>query len=292
MDPLIAKPLQEHFGIFLFALFVSLITTFIAWYKSYFRLPPQDVSEVKLHWGHLIGAFAIYFLVAFAVSTLASWYLNGLSAEAKQKLFLEINAVKAWINLIAMAVVLVALLIYLQFLGKNILQIVVGQSCNRLRDFGMGIVSWLISFPLVIAMSQFANMLMILFHWQSQEQIAVRFFKSTMPNPVVYIITCIFVVLIIPLIEEIIFRGFLQNWLLNFFGRKRAIIITAIIFSLFHFSVSQGYGNVEIIPTLFVLACFLGFIYARQKSIYASWGLHATFNGINVLFMSIAQGTS
>ena len=122
MDPLIAKPLQEHFGIFLFALFVSLITTFIAWYKSYFRLPPQDVSEVKLHWGHLIGAFAIYFLVAFAVSTLASWYLNGLSAEAKQKLFLEINAVKAWINLIAMAVVLVALLIYLQFLGKNILQ--------------------------------------------------------------------------------------------------------------------------------------------------------------------------
>lgn len=292
MDPLAQKALQEHLWIFLFALFLSLITCFIAWYRSYFKLPPFDPSKIKLNLGHVLGAFFIYFFVAFTVSYLAFFVIGRTSLEFREQLYSELNAVKAWVNLGAMALVLIALFFYLKFLNEETRVSVLGDGTHKLKNFCMGIISWLISFPLVIAVSQLASALLIAFQWQTEEQMAVQFFKSTMNNPVVFGVTCLFVILIIPLIEEIIFRGFLQNWFAKFIGRKAAVFTTALIFSFFHFSILQGYGNIEIIASLFVLASFLGFIYFRQNSIYASWGLHATFNGLNVLFMSLSKGVS
>lgn len=293
MDLIAQQALQEHLGIFLLALFLSLITCFIAWYRSYFKLPISDSKQKKMQFGHVLVAFALYFFVSFFISYMVSyWVLGKLSFQAKQKLSLEINAVQAWVNLGAMAFVFISLLIYLKKLKKEVRLEVLGDGAQKLRNFGMGILSWFISFPLIVAISQLANLVLILLHWQSQEQVSVRFFRSTMQNPVVFAITCLFIILVIPLIEEIIFRGFLQNWFSKFLGEKKAILITAIIFSFFHFSAVQKYGNIEIISSLFVLAYFLGFIYFRQKSIYASWGLHAAFNGFNVLMMSLAQGVT
>lgn len=296
MEPISQQALQEHLGIFLFALVVSLITCFIAWYRSFFKWPPFDKSEVKINFRHILIVFAIYFFVAFIVSYLLFWILSGSSLQTKQKLSVEMDAVKAWINLISMSFVLIFVLIYLAKVNAEVRMNVLGEGANsglkaNLKSFGMGMVTWLISFPLVMATSQLSNVFLILFQWQSKEQVSVSFFKSTMNNPFLFGLTCFFVTLVFPLIEEIIFRGFLQNWFSKFLGRGGAVLVTSLIFSFFHFSKAQGHGNIEIISSLFVLACFLGFIYFRQKSIYASWGLHATFNGLNVLLMSLSKGS-
>ncbi len=294
MEPILQKALEEHLGIFLFALFLSVVVCFIAWYRSYFTLPNLDLSKLKVELIHVLGAFAIYFLVAIAVSIVTYYILSGSSVERKEQIIEQINAVRAWINLAMMSFVFVVLVGYLRYLSSGIVKTVLGERSyngieTKIKNFGMGMLSVLISFPIVIAVGQLANIILVLIHKQSQQQVAVKFLQSTFNNPVAYIFSCLFVILIIPAIEEILFRGFLQNWLAKFMGQVGAIFSSAIIFAFFHFSTKQGWGNLEIIPSLFVLACFLGFIYFRQKSIYASIGLHATYNGINVLFMSLAS---
>ncbi|MCH9632581.1 MAG: hypothetical protein S4CHLAM6_09190 [Chlamydiae bacterium] len=297
MDSILQQSFEEHLGIFLFALFLSVLVCFIAWYRSYFKLPSFDSSRLKVELIHVIGAFAIYFLVAMAVTIITYFILSSTSAEHKEHMVEQINAVRAWVNLAVMSFVFVVLIGYLRYLNSTIVKTVLGEDSYKgiaaiIQNFGMGMLSVLISFPLVIAVGQLANIVLALIHKQSQQQVAVKFLQSTFNNPVAYIFSCIFVILIIPAIEEILFRGFLQNWIAKYTGQIGAIFSSALIFALFHFSMKQGWGNLEIIPSLFVLACFLGFIYFRQKSIYASIGLHATYNGINVLFMSLASGGS
>jgi membrane protease YdiL (CAAX protease family) len=79
-------------------------------------------------------------------------------------------------------------------------------------------------------------------------------------------------------VEELLFRGTLQQFLKKYFPVKTSIAITALVFACFHYSSAQDLGNFSLIPSLFVFACFLGYTYERQGSIFASIGLHITFN--------------
>ncbi|MBI3211827.1 MAG: CPBP family intramembrane metalloprotease [Simkania negevensis] len=49
--------------------------------------------------------------------------------------------------------------------------------------------------------------------------------------------------------------------------------------TLFHLSSSQGVGNIS----LFIFALYLGFLYEKQCSLFASIALHMTFNSISVI---------
>jgi uncharacterized protein len=64
-----------------------------------------------------------------------------------------------------------------------------------------------------------------------------------------------------------------------------SILLASLIFAFFHFSYSQGIDNIEVITSLFVFSCFLGFVYERQQSLWASVGLHALFNAISVVLI-------
>jgi membrane protease YdiL (CAAX protease family) len=62
---------------------------------------------------------------------------------------------------------------------------------------------------------------------------------------------------------------------------RNAILLSALCFALFHFAPSQGIGNISLVGSLFLFALFLGFIYERQASLFASVGLHMTFNTVS-----------
>jgi membrane protease YdiL (CAAX protease family) len=64
--------------------------------------------------------------------------------------------------------------------------------------------------------------------------------------------------------------------------KSLAIVFSSICFSAFHFSFSQGIGNISLLFSLFVFALFLGFIYERQGSLFASISLHMTLNIVSV----------
>lgn len=293
MEPTFQQILEQHLGIFLVAIFLSLITIFIAWYKRFFRLPEYDRSSLQVRLIQVLWAFLIYFGISILVPFILIQIIRTFPDSVKANWSLEIDATRAWINLINITILFICIAIYVSAIRRESRHTVLGENFYRgtganVGHFFMGVLTWLISFPIVLAVSQAFSILILYFNLSSQEQVAVRFLKSTMENPVLFLITSLFVIFIVPTIEELLFRGFLQNWIARFLSRGWAIFLTALIFSGFHFSMSQGWGNLEILPSLFTLALFLGFIYFRQKSICASIGLHATFNAVNIFLMSQA----
>jgi len=77
--------------------------------------------------------------------------------------------------------------------------------------------------------------------------------------------------LIAPLAEETFFRGFLFANLREHHGPLRAMVTTALLFALFHFTPTA------FVP-LFFLGCFLALLYHLSESLLPSLLLHATMN--------------
>lgn len=294
MDPGFQQVIEEHLGVFLFALFFSVLSCFIAWYRSFFTYPPFESKEALVDFRYLLWGFFIYFATCLILPFLILKALSLFPESTRLQMNSALDQTNGWMNIITVGVLFILMMLFLVKIQKDIRESILGINSSgslqiKLKHFALGAVTWVISFPLVVAVSQLASIFLIFFHLESKEQLAVLFLKSTMGHPILLTFTIFLIVLLVPIIEEILFRGLLLNWLTGYFKRTTAIFLHAIAFAGFHFSLTQGYGNIEIISSLFVLSCFLGFVYLKQKSIYASWGLHATFNGVNIILMAISK---
>jgi membrane protease YdiL (CAAX protease family) len=100
----------------------------------------------------------------------------------------------------------------------------------------------------------------------------------------------IFGVAVAPIMEEVIFRGFLFKVLWEIGGTKAAIIVTAALFALLH--AGQLAGNWSGVALIFVVGCVLSVVRYRANSIIPSFIVHTSYNAtLFVLFAisSIAQ---
>lgn len=86
------------------------------------------------------------------------------------------------------------------------------------------------------------------------------------------------IVLFAPTLEEIVFRGFIQRFFCNIVTTKLAILITSALFSFVHFSLDQGVGNFALLGCIFILSCYLGFIYEKCSSLVGPILVHMLFN--------------
>jgi membrane protease YdiL (CAAX protease family) len=146
-------------------------------------------------------------------------------------------------------------------------------------DLCMGVLTWFIAFPLVAVIGEISDLLLNqLFGLQNYEQVAVRYLKKSLLSVETMIIPLFIILVAAPIIEEFLFRGCLQTYFRKYVGVKSAIALSSVSFALFHFAPSQGLGNISLIASLFVFALFLGFIYERQSSLFASITLHISFN--------------
>jgi len=93
----------------------------------------------------------------------------------------------------------------------------------------------------------------------------------------------VFGVAVAPLLEEIIFRGFLFQVLWEIGGPKVAILGTAALFALLH--AGQLAGNWGSVVLIFVVGCVLSFVRYRSNSIIPSFIVHTSYNAtLFVLF--------
>ena len=90
------------------------------------------------------------------------------------------------------------------------------------------------------------------------------------------VITILLVAVAGPIAEEIFFRGFVLSGLLKRFGVRRALLLSSLVFGLFH--IDPG----AIVPT-FALGLVLGWVYLKTGSIWPSIFAHALHNGVAVL---------
>lgn len=83
------------------------------------------------------------------------------------------------------------------------------------------------------------------------------------------------VVVVVPVFEEMLFRGFLQTAIRSVTQSPWAgIVLTSALFSILHPPTH--------IPALFCLSCGLGYAYERSGSLFRSIFMHILFNGLSV----------
>ena len=96
------------------------------------------------------------------------------------------------------------------------------------------------------------------------------------------LVVLLVVVIGAPLVEALLFRGVLFEELDRVVSRKTTIILTALIFGIYHFNILQT-------PNTVVMGLVLAFAYQRTRSIKAPIIIHAT-NNILATIPIIDQG--
>lgn len=259
---------------------IATLVLFIGWRRGFFLFSekPWD-NPIRIF--HLLIAFAIYF---FASTFLAAAVIQFFP----KSLLGNYVAYSSWVNFTLSFLIFCSLFAYLFSLPVPVRQALLrrpGETSPLIQDVWQALYAWILAFPMVQFIGQLLETLVaeISQTVHAPDQLAVQFLKSTFEQPLYFFLGTLTIVVLAPLIEETLFRGFLQSFIRRHLGQKQAILITSVCFSLFHYSAVQGISNFSILPPLFFLSLFLGFLYEKQGSLLAPMALHACFNVISVI---------
>ena len=267
---------------------VAALAIYFAYRRGYFLLPPDKKDPPHVRFWHVLVGFSVYLFLLFFLSPVL-----GEMGIAESPSNTDVVSRVSWINFSVLGTTALFILIFFGYFHRNLFGKIVKNSDSPIRwDALLALFSWIIAFPLVVIVSELLDSLtQIIFQLKDiPEQVAIQYFQMAQKIPLYLVIAFISIALLAPFVEEFMFRGLLQNWLKSRFGVKKAILITALLFSFFHFSPSQGVGNISIVGALFILALFLGFIYERQKSLVASFCLHSLFNILSMFNLLFIKG--
>ena len=106
--------------------------------------------------------------------------------------------------------------------------------------------------------------------------VPVSFLKFMLSEPL--ILGVMTAIIIAPILEEFIFRGFLLSQLKNTLGNWGAISLSSLAWTLLHFQY-----EVKILFILFVLGLVLGFLRWKYNSLFLVMALHAINNLIGFI---------
>jgi membrane protease YdiL (CAAX protease family) len=255
--------------------------------RECFMLPNLRSNPAGLQGRHVLRVFALY----LSLQILILPFLASVALLIFGKPISEWDAnVQRWFSMVAMFTTFFSVLAYALFLqkrGRLIWERSPASPSSRALAFFAGVVSWLIAIPCVALIQWIVSSLMEFFVTAPPiEQVAVTHLRDTLGDPWLFTMTLLAIVVLVPVTEELLFRGFLQNWMTHHWPAKGAILTTSAIFTLFHFSFVQGWTNVPILSSLFVLSVLLGVLFQRFGSLWAPIGLHCTFNAASAFMIA------
>lgn len=141
-----------------------------------------------------------------------------------------------------------------------------------------GLSSYFLSLPLLFAAGA-ATTAAYAFGGEEppMQEVAVAIQEQLEAYPLVIVF---FAAVLIPLLEEILFRGFMLELFTGKLGRAAGVILSSAIFAIMH--------GVAAAPVIFVLAVVLALVKLRTRSLMVVWLMHGMHNGLTVLLQ--AQG--
>jgi len=133
----------------------------------------------------------------------------------------------------------------------------------------VGVAGWVMIFPLVILAGYLTSLYGPLVGIRPEQQEVLVIARDVPPRA--FAILVFSAVVVAPLTEELLFRGFLYATLRRYMGPLGAICLSAAAFALMH---GFAFG----FPMLFVLGFLLAYLYERMGSLAASIVAHAAHN--------------
>ena len=152
---------------------------------------------------------------------------------------------------------------------------------NPIRQFGVTRVNLFICLGLAVALVLAAHPLILVtegvtdiaMHGQAQPQNVVEFFLNASEKSDFKAVATMLVlaVIVAPIAEETIFRGYLYGVLKRYIGAIGAAVLSAGLFAAMHM-------NLAALPALFVLALCLTLAYEATGSLLVNICMHGFFN--------------
>lgn len=150
----------------------------------------------------------------------------------------------------------------------------------RLRDLVRGALGLLVSTPIILTSSFLASLAFYVVTGHPPDLIAhdtLKAISEERHNPAVTGVIAAAVV-IAPMLEELLFRGFIQSALLKAMGRTwPAILITSTLFMAAHIGVQP-----QALFPLFIFGLCLGVAYERTRRLWVPITMHMLFNAGNI----------
>lgn len=158
------------------------------------------------------------------------------------------------------------------------------------RHFKTAILATLVALPVVMALSSLGAAATILLGNPPPEA-GHELLKLINEPDARYagLLVTISAVVVAPFVEELLYRGLLQTFMLQRLGthkRWAILLIVAFIFSAVH----QGSVHPAMFPALFALGLILGWLYETTGSLVPPILVHALFNAINLILASMMMG--
>jgi membrane protease YdiL (CAAX protease family) len=108
-----------------------------------------------------------------------------------------------------------------------------------------------------------------------EDQVAVQSLREADKEPLIQILLIAQACIVAPIVEEVIFRGYLYGVLKRFTGAMFAAFIGASLFAVAH-------NNLPVVLPLWGFAIFLTLFYEASRSLWVPIGMHAVFNSVQV----------
>lgn len=148
---------------------------------------------------------------------------------------------------------------------------------NLLDNIKQGIKRYLLILPLIMLAGYFISLISSYYGITPDMQDVVRW---VLEEKSLFVLVCLifFGIIIAPIIEEILFRGFLQSALKNSIGGRYAVVVSAFLFAAIHMDV---FAFLQI----FILGILLGYLYERSQTLAASVIVHILHNSLTLVFL-------
>ena len=151
---------------------------------------------------------------------------------------------------------------------------------QKISLFKAGVIGILLIaaiFPILLVVTYLVQAAL---HGQVKEQEVVQFFREAAgANEQASVAALFFMAVVVaPIVEEVIFRGYLYAVFKSWAGPVASLIFTAALFSAVH-------NNVAVLPSLLILAVGLTIAYEWSGTILVPIAMHASFNAIQLIML-------
>ncbi len=209
-------------------------------------------------------------LLLFIIANLA---IGGLMVAVD----LELDAAR----LLALSAVLMALASYPALrssLAANRLDALGWVSRGTGRGLRTGIMAWFLLMPLFFGFNLFWVQVWVFFTGELPVQEVKDLISGGQEGSALVFLLA---VLLIPFLEELVFRGILLNSLRPRLGAAWAIGLSSLVFAMLHGLAASG--------PIFVLALAMGAAMVLSGNLFVPFALHAMNNGVQLVLLSFAS---
>jgi membrane protease YdiL (CAAX protease family) len=163
---------------------------------------------------------------------------------------------------------------------------------RRVRAVAVGALAMAIAWPVVQAAGVIASTIQQWLSGTSAPETAHRTLEAMgqSGDPLWIALMGLVAVLMAPLVEEILYRGALQQALKGI-GMPRAVALlgASALFALAHWGSLVAGGEAGALTMLMILGLVFGWTYERTGSMWAPFAAHATFNAANLAIFLVQR---